>query len=212
MEIWLSNGTSDKLMLPVNPESIGSNDTRNFDDIVLASGDEKTVIGGKNLKTYSISSFFPSSQRIYSKNRILTPMQYVNKIESWMNAKKILQLQVTTTNINQKVTIRSFNWEEKGGVVGDINYTLEFKEYAPPSYSVIGQKPVNTPTPNKQRPPANKPTAKTHTVVKGDTLWMIAKKHLGDGSKWRIIYNKNKSIIGKNPNAIKPGQKLVIPR
>lgn len=32
---------------------------------------------------------------------------------------------------------------------------------------------------------------KTHTVVKGDTLWKIAEKYLGDGSKYREIMTLN---------------------
>ena len=47
----------------------------------------------------------------------------------------------------------------------------------------------------------------TYVVKKGDTLSAIAKKY---GTTWQKIYEKNKSVIGSNPNLIKPGQKLVI--
>jgi len=33
----------------------------------------------------------------------------------------------------------------------------------------------------------------------------------GDASKWTKIYEANKSVIGKNPNLIYPGQKYTIP-
>jgi len=46
-----------------------------------------------------------------------------------------------------------------------------------------------------------------YTVVKGDNLTKIAKKY---NTKWRKIYEDNKSIIGNNPNLIYPGQKLII--
>ncbi len=45
-----------------------------------------------------------------------------------------------------------------------------------------------------------------YVVVKGDTLSGIAKK-LGI-TNWRILYNKNKDVIGNNPNLIIPGQIL----
>ncbi len=64
---------------------------------------------------------------------------------------------------------------------------------------------------NKQRPPKQKEQPKTYVVKKGDSLWSIAKRIYGDGSKWRKIYEANKKVIGKNPNTIFPGQKLVIP-
>ncbi|GAW29589.1 LysM peptidoglycan-binding domain-containing protein, partial [Carboxydocella sp. ULO1] len=61
---------------------------------------------------------------------------------------------------------------------------------------------------SKKRP--SPPPFKTYTVKPGDSLWKIAKKVLGDGSRWREIYNKNKSVIGKDPNKLKPGQILRI--
>lgn len=208
MEIWLSNGTKDKIQLPINPAEIGQTYNRNFEDITLASGNEKTVISGKSLKEYSISSFFPKRRPVYAEvSKIKTPMEYVKKIESWMDNKKVLLLQVTTTNINKQVTIRSFEWKEVGGAVGDIEYTISLKEYSPVAFSTIT---ASNPKPSK-RPAAVKPTVKTYTVKKGDSLWKISKKYYGTGTKWRTIYDKNKKVVGKNPNLIYPGQKLIIP-
>ena len=47
----------------------------------------------------------------------------------------------------------------------------------------------------------------TYVVKKGDTLSEIAEKY---GVNWKTLYNKNKNVIGDNPNLIKPGQILVI--
>lgn len=49
-----------------------------------------------------------------------------------------------------------------------------------------------------------------YVVEKGDTLWGIAKAHLGSGFKWNEIYEANKDQI-KDPNLIYVGQELVIP-
>mgnify|MGYP001031824025 CR=1 FL=1 len=65
-----------------------------------------------------------------------------------------------------------------------------------------------------QREAANSPApaaAQSYTVAKGDCLWNIAKKYYGNGSKYTVIYNANKSVIGGNPNLIYPGQVLTIP-
>ena len=69
---------------------------------------------------------------------------------------------------------------------------------------------TTAPTPPPPPTPPPKP-AVTHTVASGDTLWAIAKKHLGEGKRWPEIYEKNKSVIGDNPDRIKPGQVLTIP-
>ena len=48
-------------------------------------------------------------------------------------------------------------------------------------------------------------TMATYIVKSGDTLSGIAKKY---NTTWQEIYEKNKSVIGDNPNLIKPGQVL----
>lgn len=51
-------------------------------------------------------------------------------------------------------------------------------------------------------------TSKIVYVVKsGDTLSSIARKY---NTTWQAIYEKNKSVIGSNPNLIRVGQKLEI--
>ena len=47
----------------------------------------------------------------------------------------------------------------------------------------------------------------TYTVKSGDTLSGIASKY---GTTWQKLYEKNKSVIGNDPNLIKPGQGLKI--
>ena len=52
----------------------------------------------------------------------------------------------------------------------------------------------------------------TYTVQSGDSLSKIAKQHYGNANSWTKIYNANKTTIGDNPDLIKPGQRLTIPR
>ena len=52
----------------------------------------------------------------------------------------------------------------------------------------------------------------TYTVDKGDSLWKIAEQELGDGKRWKEIYEANKETIGSNPDLIQPGMELKIPQ
>lgn len=50
----------------------------------------------------------------------------------------------------------------------------------------------------------------SYTVQSGDSLSKIAQRTLGDGNRWREIYQLNQDVI-KNPNMIYPGQVLKLP-
>jgi nucleoid-associated protein YgaU len=49
-----------------------------------------------------------------------------------------------------------------------------------------------------------------HTVEKGDTLWGISAKHLGNGAHYEKIFEANKPML-THPDKIYPGQVLRIP-
>jgi nucleoid-associated protein YgaU len=49
-----------------------------------------------------------------------------------------------------------------------------------------------------------------HTVAKGDTLWAISKKTLGNGNRYNEIFEANKPMLS-HPDKIYPGQVLRIP-
>ena len=52
--------------------------------------------------------------------------------------------------------------------------------------------------------------ASIYRVIRGDTLWKISNKKLGDGGRWPEIYALNKSRIA-NPNIIYVDQLLELP-
>ena len=53
-------------------------------------------------------------------------------------------------------------------------------------------------------------SAASYTVAPGDSLWRIAQTQLGNGSRWKEIYEVNRSVIS-DPNRIWAGQVLTIP-
>lgn len=74
----------------------------------------------------------------------------------------------------------------------------------------------------KARPVQKPPTRRKYTVRSGDCLWNIAKKQYGNSSRWKDIYNTNKSTIeatakkygrasSSNGWWIYPGEVLTIP-
>lgn len=215
-EFWLSfNNGAERLRLPVNPETISVSSPFGHEDVNIAQLGEYTVIGERGLKEFSFSSFFPRDYNpTYCEyNNFPAPWTIVDTLERWRDSRKPMRLVVTGSPINYPVTIRSFSYEpDRAGNPGDIYFDLSFKEFRFIDLSAPSQATTATAA-AKPRPSTKTPSPKTYTVAKGDSLWKISAKPsiYGDGSKWQTIYNANKSVIGKNPNAIKPGQKLVIP-
>ena len=69
------------------------------------------------------------------------------------------------------------------------------------------EEPVVEAAPEPAAPPPA-PEPRTYTVVSGDTLWAIAERFYGDGSKYQQIADASGIA---NPDLIQPGQVLTIP-
>jgi hypothetical protein len=51
-----------------------------------------------------------------------------------------------------------------------------------------------------------------YTVQPGDSLFSIAQRLYGDGTKWPLIFDYcNSQVVGPNPDLIRPGEVLYIP-
>ena len=69
---------------------------------------------------------------------------------------------------------------------------------------------ATTATVQTERSSDTAPKASTHTIQAGDTLWAIATKYLGSGSRYTEIVEANPDKIS-NPNSIKVGTVIKIP-
>ena len=86
------------------------------------------------------------------------------------------------------------------------------QEYAKPQGRITiikaAEEPVVEPTPEPTVEPAPS-IDELYKVVKGDSLWKIADKELGNGLLWKEIYEANKAEIA-NPDKIYVGQEIVV--
>lgn len=212
MEFWLKKSNSDKIMLPVNPESFAFTEKHNNTSVNVNSIGEVNLLGKRDLKTGTISSHFPKRDRNYANNSgRQAPYTYINKLLSWKSSGKPVRLIITGTKINFQVTIETLKYGEQDGT-GDVYYDLTLKEYRAVEIKKTKLKKKKKTTKKKSKPkrPAAKKKTKTYTVKSGDCLWNIAKRFYGNGAQYIKIYNANRGKI-KNPNLIYPGQVLTIP-
>ena len=202
-----------EIIIPVLPSklkvtSAGDNDT----DTVLGLG-EVLILRQKRLRTVSWDSFCPAHSAPYAPGVITPPLELVRAIQAARDALQPVRLLITGTDldINVRMGIESFDYEERSGELGDLYYSIklsEWKDYSPRRI-VLQEKKPTAKDPSRAGQPNGMP--KTYTVVKGDCLWYIAKRFYGKGGEWPKIYSANKAIIGGNPNLIYPGQVFTIP-
>lgn len=217
-QFWIStNDNKERLRLPVNPPTIDISNGSNNESIEISNLGEVTVIQDSMAKQFDFSSFFPAHTiPLAEYSNIPKPWDAVKKIEKWKNSKEPLRLLITGTKINVPVSVESFDYGEEGGAVGDIQFDISLKEFNFVSPRTIKVK-IKQPKPR----PAPKKKARTHRVVRGDTLWGLAGKYYGNSLQWRKIWNNasNKSMMIKRDSRnrhmpghwIYPGQVLKIP-
>lgn len=214
IQFWLKDREGLYLRLPVNPSEFSVNSPFGISKVNVASLGEVTIPGERGLKSVSFESFFPrdynSAYCEYSD--FMNARSWVLQIETWRDTRKSIRLLITGTNVSMPVLIESFEIQpERAGHVGDIFYSMSFVEYREPIVRKVEKKANAVKGVTNGRPSQDKKTPKSHTVKKGDTLWAIAKRTYGNGADFSKIYEANKAVIGKNPNLIKPGQKLNLP-
>jgi TP901 family phage tail tape measure protein len=147
----------------------------------------------------------------------ISNLEYLGKNASaWSLIESGIDAAITKTDAYKKALIDAFN------AVDGVSLTTDKDGNA--SVTFDADKILNddttaavTPPTTSAKDPAPVPAkvvpskTKSYIVKSGDTLSGIAKSMYGDSSKWKKIYDANKSIIGSNPNKIYTGQKYSIP-
>ncbi|RCX13266.1 LysM domain-containing protein [Anaerobacterium chartisolvens] len=206
------NNNAETLALPVVPDQLEVRTGLSNSTAEVVNLGEIGIIGNRKLKGITISSFCPSYYAPYcqcSSEEFTEPYVAVERISRWMDTKRPIRLKIMGMNINMACMIEEFSYREKGGQPGDVYYDLVLKEYRFIQAKIVESSASASGTSAMVRT-VERQSPSVYTVKKGDSLWAIAKLQYGDGSRYKEIYEKNKKIIGPDPNLIKPGQELVL--
>ena len=219
MEIYLGTD-NDKIRFPVVPPSIGVNRSNNIDTESVIKLGEVPIFNGTSLKTIEFTSFFPNQEYSFCDyTGFMKPYEFSDKIQKWMYEGKPLRIIVTDSPTNMQCLIQQFDTVEQDGT-RDLYFTLNLLEYRPievPNLSSSNTSSNSNNTQNTSRPNEVSTNSnnqqKTHKVVKGDTLYDIAKKYYGNGNLYPKIKEANKTkypSLAKN-NIIQVKWELIIP-
>lgn len=201
--------------IPVLPEKLKVTSPGNNDTATVLVLDDVLILRKKGLRTVAWDSFFPVNDAPFVTGRITDPVEIVKAIQKARDSLDPVRFLITGTDldINVRMGVETFDYEERAGELGDFYYSIklsEWKDYSPRRIVLPPEpaKPAQAKEPERTGEP---PKQKTYTVKAGDCLWNIAKKFYGKGSDYTKIYNANKGTIGSNPNLIYPGQVFTIP-
>lgn len=208
---------SRKYKLPVNPEEIKRTRELQIETYQVLEGGQVSVPVSCALEEFSLEAEFPSREYHYMEPGGKADADYYEKMfkKAQKNKQPIrfIASNGETDDISTKVLVKSVEAVEKAGEEGDKYLVLTLLEYGS-----SGKRYVAVPTQNavrkqeQEREQLENPAVtenKTHTVQSGDTLWGLARKYYGDGSRYTKIASANPTI--KNPNLIYVGQILSIP-
>ncbi len=210
----------DGVALPVAPSKLQIKYKNQNKTITLINEGEVNILKSPGLGEISFDALLPQSRYpfAYYPSEFQRADYYLKKLEQLKTDKKPFQFVCYRTSpsgqplfdTSLKVSLEDYEISEdtKNGL--DITVKVKLKEYREYTIKTIAVSSNAQAAVKSSRPAGNAPTQKTYTVVKGDCLWNIAKKYLGNGSRWREIYNLNRDKI-KNPNLIYPGQVLALP-
>jgi nucleoid-associated protein YgaU len=210
------------VLLPVSPEKITLKVKNANKTMTLINEGEVNFLRQAGLTEFEFDVLIPSVQYSFAKydGGFQSPSYFTNHFEELKTSKEPFQFIVSRKmpdgkmifDTNMSVSMESYTVKENAKEGFDLIVSIKLKQFKPYGTKIV-KVSNNKANVSDQRPSTTSPAPKkttTYTVKSGDTLWNIAKKIYGDGSKYTKIYEANKDKV-TNPNLIYANQTLVIP-
>lgn len=212
----------DGVALPVTPSKVTLKIKNKNTTAQLINDQEINILKSPGLTEIKFNAMLPYVPYPFAfyPNGFQPVTGYLEKLEKLKLERKPFPLLITRAtpdgtplfDTDMRVSLEDYEIAEEAGAGQSLTVNITLKQYTEygTKHAEIKKGAAAEPAAVK-RPADNAPAAKTYTVVKGDSLWAIAKKQLGNGARYQEIYNLNRDKI-KNPNLIYAGQVLTLPR
>ncbi|MFF5993470.1 LysM peptidoglycan-binding domain-containing protein [Lysinibacillus sp. KU-BSD001] len=217
----------DDVQLPVAPGAMSTSIKNKNETITLMNDGEVNILKKPGLTDIEFEALLPNAQYPFAvyPNGFQPATHYLEKLEKLKTSQEPFQFIVNRMkpdgsllfDTNMTVSLEDYQMDEDAEEGFDVKVSIRLKQFRPFGTKKLNVKSSPASTSNKsnananqkkvtvekQRPTTGKQTPKTHTVKEGETLWAIAKRHLGDGSKYTELAKLNNL---SNPNLLKVGQ------
>lgn len=210
------------VLLPVTPAKVSTKIKNQNRTINLINEGEVNLLKAAGLTEISFSCLIPQTQYPFAvyPDGFRPAAFYLGELERLKTEKKPFQFICSRTtpggellfDTNLKVSLEDYQITEDAREGLDLTVAVNLKQYREAGAKLVSIIEAATETPTavveETRPAETAPAPKTYTVLLDDTLWIIAKKTLGDGGRYGEIAALNN--IG-NPNDLRAGQVLTLP-
>ena len=215
----------DDMLLPIPPQKIpikypGQNKSAN-----LINGQEINITKSAGLAEISLDIIFPQMNYPAAvwDGSVGDGEEFLGRLEELKEGGNSFEFIVIRNgpggrgffDTNMDVTLEEYKVSDDVSEGMDLAVSLTLKEYRPygtkiMNFVLVENQEETAVSEEETKRQGEPPQVNSYTVVKGDCLWNIAKKLLGEGGRWQEIYNLNRDKIS-NPNLIYPGQVLALP-
>lgn len=213
------------MLLPLPPEKIPIKYNGQNKSVNLISGEEINLIKPSGLAEISLDVIIPQMDYPCATwdGSFDSAIDFLEKIRKIKDEGKYFEFTVIREDLGGNnlfdttfdVTLEDYKVTDDVSEGFDLVVSLTMKEYKRYGTKVMNfiikedkmQKEITSTEAERQGEPNKE---KEYTVIKGDCLWSIAKGKLGDGSRWKEIYQLNRDKI-TNPNLIYPNQVIMLP-
>ena len=212
-------------LMPITPSKVKVKINNQNKTLTLISGEEINILKEAKLTDVSFDVVLPQVPYPFTNGGAQSADYYLSLFERLKQSKTPFQWILNRSRpdgvalfySNLTVGLEDYQITDDAKDGFDLTASVKLKQYRAFGTKTVQITPSPAPsqpaTATVQEPPletTSAPKAANYTVKSGDCLWNIAKKQLGDGSRWKEIYELNKDKI-KNPNLIYSGQSLTMP-
>lgn len=213
------------VLMPITPSKVKVKINNQNDTLTLINGEEINILKEPGLTDVSFDLLLPQVSYPFTNGGAQSADYYLSLFERLKTSKQPFQWILNRSMpsgrrlfyTNLTVGMEDYQITDDAEEGFDITVTVSLKQYRYYGTKTVTIQPATTQTATPtatveqpQRETTQAPKQSTYTVKSGDCLWNIAKKYLGDGSRYNEIYNLNKDKI-TNPNLIYAGQVLTLP-
>lgn len=125
-----------EIEIPVLPQKLKVTSPGNNDKATVLVLGDILILRKKGLRTVAWDSFFPVNDAPFVTGRITDPVEIVRAIQDARDGLDPVRFLITGTDldINVRMGVETFDYEERSGELGDFYYSIklsEWKDYSP---------------------------------------------------------------------------------